>query len=94
MADSFLVNHEIFPVGARLFITTTTKYFVGRVKVRTHDFVVLEDAAWVADTGRFNVAMSTGDFDDVEPYVKPVAISILAIIDVTEYVGNLPLGVK
>jgi hypothetical protein len=55
-------------VGDKLFIRGVTMAYTGRVKAWTDAEVELEDAAWIADTGRFAQAMEKGDFSEVEPY--------------------------
>ncbi len=45
-------------VGQDWFIKTATDYYIGRLVAVTDQELVLENAAWVADTGRFNEFMS------------------------------------
>ena len=55
-------------VGSKVFIRGVTMAYTGKVKAWTDAEVELEDAAWIADTGRFAQAMAKGDFSEVEPY--------------------------
>jgi len=42
-----------FMVGEKYFIRSVTHYYTGRLKTITDTDLVLEDAAWIADTVRF-----------------------------------------
>lgn len=56
-------------VGKPYFIQTVTHYYTGRLIGKTATELVLEDAAWIADTGRFTQAMESPDnFSEVEVY--------------------------
>jgi hypothetical protein len=53
------------------------------VSVNRHEIVVVE-AAWIADTGRFCDAVKSGVFSEVEPFPDgPVIIGRSALIDAT-----------
>lgn len=77
-------------VGASVLIRTVTHYYTGRVVLLTRDEVVLSDAAWVADTGRYHVALRDGTLVEVEPYPEPVSIARGAIVDVAAWSHPLP----
>lgn len=81
-------------VGACVFIRTISMYYTGRVVELTADSVVLEDAAWIADTGRFSNALRTGALGEVEPYPTPVCVSRAHVLDVTAWHHSLPREVK
>ena len=42
-----------FEVGEKYLIRTVTFTLTGQVKSKTSQFLVLEQADWIADTGRF-----------------------------------------
>jgi hypothetical protein len=42
-----------FNIGANYFIRTVTHYHTGRLVEVTENELVLEDAAWIANSGRF-----------------------------------------
>ena len=52
--------------------------------------IVLDDAAWIADTGRFYNALKDGTLSEVEPFIGPVSINRGSIVDVTEWKHALP----
>jgi hypothetical protein len=81
-------------IGEAYLIRTVTYFLVGRLTwVGTTELVLL-DAAWVADTGRFATALATGRFSEVEPFSGPVIVGRSAIIDATAWPHVLPLAQK
>lgn len=83
-------------VGNPVLIRTVTFIYTGRIVGLDAREIVLEDAAWVADTGRFNEAVSKGTnvLNEVEPYVGDVAVGRGSIVDATLWIGPLPRDVK
>lgn len=84
------------PVGKNVFVRTVTYFFTGYLKSVTGGFLILEKAAWIADTGRFSDALASGVMGEVEPYPPnlPVFIGVGGLIDVVEWIGALPLVKK
>lgn len=81
-------------VGNAVFIRTVTMYYTGTILEITERAILLGDAAWIADTGRFSNALKTGVLGEVEPYHAPVAINADHILDVTTWGHALPREVK
>jgi hypothetical protein len=69
-------------IGQNYLIRTVTMIDTGRVvEVHEHE-IVLEDAAWIADTGRFQDALKKCEFSEVEMFpVGPVILGRGSIID-------------
>lgn len=86
-------SHSI-PIGESVFIRTVTHYFTGRVKSVTSSDVVLEDAAWIADMGRYHVALQTGALGEIEPIPSWVIIGRGGIIDIVPWTHALPKAAK
>jgi hypothetical protein len=82
-------NHS-FEVGKAYLIRTVTMYYTGRLAEVTETDLLLEDAAWIADTGRFHNVLETGSFNEVEPFVSPVIVSRGCIVDATVWRHPLP----
>lgn len=60
-------------IGKTYFIETITSYnYVGRLVSIDGQAVVLEEAAWIANSGRLNEFMRTGKADGME--IEPVGI--------------------
>ena len=71
-----------FEIGAVYFIRTVTMINTGRVIAANDKWIVLEDAAWIASTGRFADALKKCEFSEVEPFPDGrVIIGAGAIID-------------
>lgn len=83
-----------FEVGKAYLIRTVTHYQTGRVKKISGGFLVLEDAAWIPDTGRFNEAVEKGNLSEIEPVSGPMFVGVGAIIDAVEWKRDLPRAVK
>jgi hypothetical protein len=85
-----------FEIGKNYFIRTVTMSHVGKLEAVYDDILVLSNASWVADTGRFNNAMKCGleaiDSSEIEPFVNNIFIGRGALIDMTLY--NFPLPTK
>jgi len=69
-----------FEVGSAYFIRTVTYHVLGRVKAIKGDFLVLHEASWVADSGRFSQAIERGILNEIE-YVGDAIVAINAISD-------------
>jgi hypothetical protein len=69
-------------IGKTYFIRTVTHHFTGVLKKVFKQEIVLEDAAWIADDGRFAAAVKDGSFNEVEPFPDgEVVIGRGSIID-------------
>lgn len=80
-----------YKVGKCYLFRTVTNYFTGRVTdVYTHE-IVLETAAWVADTGRYSEAIATGKLVEVEVIVGECILNRASIVDAVEWTHPLPV---
>ena len=72
-------------IGKIYLFRTVTHIDTGRlVRVTDKEFVI-EDAAWIADTGRFADAIAKAEFGEVEPYPDgQVILGRGALIDARE----------
>jgi hypothetical protein len=78
-------------VGKNYFLRTVTHHYTGRLVKVTAKELVLEEAAWVADDGRFHDALRDGKFNEVEPYYEEqVIINRGALIDAVVWQHALP----
>jgi len=80
-------------VGEKWFFRTVTYHLVGRVKKRIGNFYELEDASWVADSGRFMNAIKDGELNEVEP-VGRALINLDSVTDAFPWVHPLPIKQK
>ncbi|MDB4303808.1 hypothetical protein N9934_03360 [Desulfosarcina sp.] len=81
-------------IGNKYFVRTVTFHQVGLLKATNSKELLLSDASWIADSGRFNECLKTGKFDEVEPFVNDVVVNRDAIVDITEWDHDLPNVVK
>lgn len=91
--QSLLKGPEIsspYQIGKNYFIRTVTHHYTGRLVRVTPKELVLEDAAWIADDGRFMNALKEGKLSEVEPYQDDVVIGRGAILDATVWRHDLP----
>jgi hypothetical protein len=81
-------------IGAIYLIRTVTMIDTGRLVAVTDNELVLEDAAWIADTGRFSDALRDSDFNEVEPFPPGrVIVNRKSVIDAVQ-IGAAPLEQK
>lgn len=83
-----------FVIGGKYFIRTVTYFATGMVKEIKGNFLVLESAAWIADTGRFRDAIMTGVLNEVEPVEVQMYLNVNTITDAFEWKHNLPTEQK
>jgi O-acetylhomoserine/O-acetylserine sulfhydrylase-like pyridoxal-dependent enzyme len=79
-------------VGNDVFIRTVTGYYTGKIVAIEGGDILLDQAAWIADTGRFSQAVASGQFSEVEPYPDGtiVAVSRASYVDASVLRGPLP----
>jgi hypothetical protein len=71
-----------YVIGQHYLIRTVTMIDTGKVIRVTQQEIVLVDAAWIADTGRFSDALKSLEFSEVEPFPDgEVIIGRGAIVD-------------
>ena len=81
------VDKSAWEIGKIYLIRTVTMINVGRLVDVTAQELVLEDAAWIADTGRFSDMMA-GDIqpNEIEPFPDGrVIVGRGALIDAAEH---------
>lgn len=72
-------------IGKPYLIRTVTMIDTGIVVRVTDQEIVLTDAAWIADTGRFSDAIKKAEFNEVEPFPEgEVIINRSAVIDAVQ----------
>jgi hypothetical protein len=79
-----------FKIGEAYFIRTVTYFATGRVKAIVGGFLVLEEAAWIADTGRFSGALAKGVMNEVEPVDVEMFVNTNSITDAFPWKHKLP----
>ena len=81
-------------VGKKYMIRTVTMHIAGELTWIGDKELVLKNAAWIADSGRFNEAVrDISKCNEVEPFEKDVIIGRGSIVDATE-IDSVILEVK
>tara|TARA_R100000306_G_scaffold10276_1_gene13042 strand:+ start:3913 stop:4200 length:288 start_codon:yes stop_codon:yes gene_type:complete len=87
-----------YEIGKNYLIRTVTMIQAGRLKEVYEKELVLENASWVADTGRFGSALEHGieknNDCEIEMFQNNVIIGRGSIIDATIYNFSLPTQSK
>lgn len=60
--------YQSWKIGEIYLIRTVTMIDTGKLVAFNEHELVLEDAAWIADTGRFADAIKKAEFNEVEPF--------------------------
>lgn len=87
-------NKSPFKIGEKYFIRTATFFQLGRLKEVTGKWLILEDASWIADTGRFYDFLKDGKCNEYEAFQNDVFVAIDSIIDATKWTHELFKGNK
>lgn len=81
---------SIWQLGKAYFIRTVTMHLIGELAIITDKELVLKNASWVADSGRFHDALKTGQLNEVEPFINDVILNRESIIDATAWDHEIP----
>lgn len=76
-------------VGKKIFLRTVTYHMLGKCIKKIGNFLQLEDASWIADSGRFMNFIKEGKIDEVEP-VGEVFVNLDTVIDFYFWKHDLP----
>jgi len=78
-------DNSAWELGKIYLIRTVTMIDTGRLVGITSQELILEDAAWIADTGRFSDAVKKEEFNEVEPFpTGRVIIGRGSVVDAVE----------
>lgn len=80
-----------FIIGKKYIIRTITMINVGRLINIIGNFMILDDASWIADAGRWEECLIKPEGIKIsEKYKKPVLVNVHSIVDATEWELELP----
>ena len=80
-------------IGKCFFFRTITYHMLGRVKKIMGNFLQLEDASWIADSGRFMNAIKDGTLNEIEP-VGTAYVNLQSVTDFFPWKHKLPTSQK
>jgi len=96
MAEAF--RSLSYKLDGSYLIRTATNYWVGKIVAFTPDWLILEEASWIPDTGRFHLALRDGleaqSSSEIEPVDGFVRVNHQFVVDVCEYNHPLPRKAK
>lgn len=72
-----------FSIGENYFIRTATYYQLGKLKAIRGEWLILEKASWIANTGHFNTFLNEATCPEYENFPNDVYVPFSAIIDAT-----------
>ncbi len=79
-----------FDIGKSYLIRTVTNFYTGRLTKIFDNELVLERAAWIADTGRYYDALKKGTLNEVEPIIGECIVCRGSIVDAVVWAFDLP----
>lgn len=74
----------------QVFIRTVTYHYTGLLSDERDGLLILHDAAWIPNSGRFSDALQSCRFLEVEPFPNQVGINADTVVDITT-IKKLPL---
>lgn len=79
-------------IGENYFIRTVTHIQIGTLIEVTDKELILKNASWIADTGRFEQCVKDGELNEVEPFPDEelVIVGRGALIDAVKWIHKLP----
>lgn len=81
-------------IGRNVFVRTVTFHYTGKLRAVYAHELVLDQAAWIADSGRFADALKNGSLNEVEPYPDQVIINRDTVTDICLWPTKLPRDQK
>lgn len=94
MAQQKENKNSPYQIGKSYLIRTVTHYYIGVLKTIYDGELLLKDASWIADTGRYYNALKDGELNEVEPIIGDLIIGRGGIIDCVEWRHPLPRDQK
>ena len=94
------MSEEVFETGENYLIRTVTHIDVGKLIKVTDQEIVITQASWIADTGRFMNCLKDGiektSDSEIEPFPEKAEVIIGrgSIIDMVKYAHELPTKQK
>ncbi len=81
-------------IGKCYLFRTVTYHFIGRLVGITETDLVLEDASWLADSGRFHECLKNGSVSENEPIPGKHIVFRGCLTDAAEWNHPVPVELK
>jgi hypothetical protein len=85
--------NSTYEPGKVYVIRTVTMIYLGKIKEEHQDHLVLSEAAWIADTGRWNEFLKGQKPSEMEPYMNDVKVYKGGFLDSTEMTSEIKIEV-
>ncbi len=76
-------DQSFYEIGKQYVLRTVTMIYVGTIKRETSTYFILKDAAWIAETSRWNQFVKGELPREMEPYADDVIVYKGAMLDAT-----------
>ena len=83
-------SNDFWQIGKAYLIRTVTMHLIGKLKAINNKELLLDDAVWVADSGRFHNALKDGELNEIEPFIDQVILNRDCIVDATIWNHTIP----
>lgn len=83
-------NIGVWNIGKNYVIRTVTMIQIGKLIDVTDNELVMTEASWIADTGRWTNFLREGVYDECEPFPDDIIVGRNSIIDATIWKHKLP----
>lgn len=94
VSTSTSASSDFWKIGKPYLIRTVTMIDAGTLVAVTEHEIILQDASWIANTGRFSAALESCDYSEVEPFPAGlVAIGRGSIVEAV-MITKVPRTVK
>lgn len=90
------MKSEFFKKGQGYLIRTVTMIYTGEFVRLEGDYIIVKKTAWIPETARWADSVSSGKFNEIEPYPddSEVAINRQACLDIVAVDWKLPRDQK
>jgi len=88
--DIIIKKIGIWEIGQKYVIRTVTMIQIGRLIDITNNELIMEEASWIPDTGRWMNFLKNGEIEECEPFPDNIIIGRGSIIDATIWKHSLP----
>jgi len=77
--------NDCLPLGQKVIVRTVTHFHIGTLVAIEGQWLMLDDALWVANTGRWHQALEEGKVEEADPFPGRVWVNAYGVIDITPW---------
>ena len=87
-------ENDFYEIGKVYVVRTVTMIYLGKLKAKNNNELLLTEAAWIPDTSRWNEFLKGEKPNEMEPYFNDVIISKGGILDSTVMSAKMIIEVR